>query len=239
MQNIQKGSDSIASHFTNLRLLHQRLVEERGGILLGLLLLVTASLAILAVGLLFGGGSRHVKAHLNELVLAGSRLLSLAIRRRSVIAILRQRHLNSDFIATGQVGVANLGVRKLEGGAVLNVECNLSLGELGLSPVPSTEGVLLALKGCAVPVLEDLAQAIVVLLLEAVQLNDSGIALENADFVSLGSLTPLRVANVVVVECKCITASVWLPTETSLCKSAAAALLGEVEVDVVEALTIK
>lgn len=98
--------------------------------------------------------------------------------------------------------------------------------------------MLLVLEDGAVPVLEDLAKAIVVLLLEAVELEDARVALEDANLVALGDLAPLRTADVVVIERKSVATAVWLPAETSLCESASAALLGEVEVDAVEALTV-
>lgn len=201
-------------------------------------MLSVAALAVLAIGLLLGGGAGDVEAHLDELVPAGRRLFALSVGRRSVVAILWQRHLHGDFIATSQVGVANLGVRKLKRRPVLDVEGDFGLLKLGLAPVPAAQGVLLALEDGAVPVLEDLAQAIIVLLLEAVELENARVALEDANLVALGDLAPLRAANVVVIERKSVATAVWLPAEASLCESASAALLGEVEVDAVKALTV-
>lgn len=237
MQNIQKGGNGITGHLANLRLLHQRLVEERCSIFLGRLLLLVAALTFLAVGLLLGCGAWHIEAHLDKLVLTSSSLFALSVCHRAVVAILRQRHLHGDFVAASQVGVANLRVGELERGAVLYVERDFGLGEFGLAPVPAAQSVLFALEGGAVPVLEHLAEAVVVLLLEAVELDDARVALEDADLVALGDLAPLRAADVTMIEREGVAAAVWLPAEAGLCESASSALLGEVEVDVVEALT--
>ena len=74
----------------------------------------------------------------------------------SIIGI-RGGKLNGDLVATGQVGVGNLGVRDLECGFVLDVENELGLGEFGLAPVPASQGMLLGLEVYAIPVLKDLA----------------------------------------------------------------------------------
>lgn len=97
--------------------------------------------------------------------------------------------------------------------------------------------MLLVLQRSAVPIFEDLAQTLVVLVLEAVKLDDGRrVALENADLVALGCSAPLCAADVAVVEGEGVAAARGLPTEAGLCESALATLLREVEVDVVKAL---
>lgn len=96
--------------------------------------------------------------------------------------------------------------------------------------------MLLVFQHGAVPVLEDLAQAVVVFLLEAVELDDARVALQDPDLVALGGAAPLRAGDVAMVEGEGIAATGRLPSEASLGESALAALLGEVKVDVVEAL---
>lgn len=98
--------------------------------------------------------------------------------------------------------------------------------------------MLLVLQHGAVPVLEDLAQALVVLVLESVKLDDAGVALQDSDLVSPGGSTPLGAADVAVIEGEGVTAARGLPAETGLCESALAALLGEVKVDAIETLTV-
>lgn len=240
MQNIEKGGDGITSHFTDFGLFYQSLVELRRGILLLLFWLTTFGL--FAVSLLLGGGNTwNVEAHLDELVFSSGRLLAFGVNavfgfRSSVVAILRQGHLDGDLVAASQVGVANLGVGQLKRRAVLHAECDFRLCKLGLAPVPAAQGVLLLLKRSAVPILENLAEAVVIALLEAVELDDAGITLHDANFVALGSSAPLRAANVAVVERERVSAGVGLPAEAGLCESAFSAILGEVQEDVVEAL---
>jgi hypothetical protein len=96
--------------------------------------------------------------------------------------------------------------------------------------------MLLVLQRGAVPVLEDLAQAFVVLVLEAVELDDARVSLQDPDLVSPGRPTPLGAADIGVVEGKGVTATRRLPSKARLCEPTLAALLGEVKVDVVEAL---
>jgi hypothetical protein len=47
--------------------------------------------------------------------------------------------LDSDLIATSQIGVGNLRVRDLESGPVLNAEGKLAFRKLRLAPVPSSD----------------------------------------------------------------------------------------------------
>jgi hypothetical protein len=98
--------------------------------------------------------------------------------------------------------------------------------------------MLLALQRRAVPVLEDFAQAFVVLLLESVELDDARVALQDSDLVAPGGAAPLGAANVAVIEGEGVTAAGGFPSEAGLCESALAALLGEVKVDAVETLTV-
>lgn len=81
MENVQERSDSIACGLANLGLLHQGIVEQSDGVLL----FFAASIATSLVALHFLlDGSRNVKAHLNELVLASTRLLALSARTAQV-----------------------------------------------------------------------------------------------------------------------------------------------------------
>lgn len=239
MEHIQERRNGIAGCLSNLCLLNQSVVED-GGCALFLLSHVAAS--VLTLGLLSRRHTRDVEAHLDELVLASTGLLALptcaaqVTIRAGVVDVVWQRHLDGDLIPASQVGVANLRVGQLEGGPVLDAEGELRLGELGLAPVPAAQGVLLVIQHGAVPVLEDLGEALVVLLLEAVKLDDARVALQDADLVALGRATPLRAANVAVVESEGVAAARGLPAESVLGEATFAALLGEVEEDVVEAL---
>jgi len=241
VKHVEKGGDGVTSHLANLRFFDEGIVEESGSVLL---LSFVAASAVLALGLLLGGCAGDVEAHLNQLVPTSAGLLSLAASaalavRAGVVGVLRQRHFDGDLIPAGEVCVSDLGVRQLEGRLVLDAERELGLGELGLAPVPASQGVLLGLENGAVPVLEDLAQALVVLLLKAVELDDARVALEDADLVALGGTTPLRAANVAVIEGECLAAARRLPAEARLGKPTLAALLGEVKVDAVEALPVR
>jgi hypothetical protein len=176
MQNVEEGGDGIASRLANLGLFDEGIVEEGRGV--GLVLGAGVTPSVFTVSLLLGRRAGNIEAHLDELVLAGAGLLAFAPRAAKVaigagvVVALRQGHFDSNLIAAGQVGVANLRVRYLEGWAVLNAEGELSLRKLGLAPVPAAQRVLLALEGSAIPILEDFGQALIVLLLEAVELDD-------------------------------------------------------------------
>lgn len=161
MQDIQKGGDRVAGGFTNLGLLDKRVVKKCHSILL--LIRVTTGVATLC--LFSCCYSRNVESHLDQLVLASSRLLSLI--RRAIVTIsfpaIANSEFNGNFVTTRQVGVGDFGVRNLEGGAVLDIERYFRLAKLCFSPIPTTEGVLLLLEVGAVPVLEDFAETFVVL----------------------------------------------------------------------------
>jgi hypothetical protein len=75
-------------------------------------------------------------------------------------------------------------------------------------------------------------------LLEPVKLDQARISLQNFDFVALGGSTPMRPADVALVECKGFTAAGWLPAQTILGESAFPILLGQVQVNVIEALPV-
>lgn len=62
-----------------------------------------------------------------------------------------------------QVCVGDFGIRDLKCRAIGNIERQLGLSELSLAPVPATERMLLALEIDAVPELEKLRDAVVVL----------------------------------------------------------------------------
>lgn len=98
--------------------------------------------------------------------------------------------------------------------------------------------MFLAFERCAVPVLEDFDQTVKVILDEAIELDNAGIALLDSYLVALGGSAPLRRCDVGAVECEGIAAGRGLPTEAVFGKSALAALLGEIEVDAIEALAV-
>lgn len=75
MENVEEGGNGIASRLSNLRLLDEGVVEDGGS---ALLLLVGIAAGIFALGLFSRRHTRHVEAHLDELVLASSCLLALA-----------------------------------------------------------------------------------------------------------------------------------------------------------------
>lgn len=178
------------------------------------------------------------------MILARTGLLALASGTAqlaigaSVVGVEGQGELQGNLVSTGQVCVSNLRVGQLKGRAVLDVEGDFGFGELGLAPVPSSQRMLLALQRGAVPVLEDLAQAFVVLLLESIELDDARVALQDSDLVAPGGAAPLGASNVAVIEGEGVTAAGGFPAKAGLCESALAALLGEVKVDAVEALTV-
>lgn len=68
MQDVEEGGKCVARDLANLRLVHERFVEELSGIVL---LSILSICGVLAVLLLFPlrGCSRDVEAHLNELIL--------------------------------------------------------------------------------------------------------------------------------------------------------------------------
>jgi hypothetical protein len=244
MENVEECCDGIASHLANLGLVHEGIVKQRSGVLLLLTARITTS--IFTIGVLLRRYARNVEAHLDQLISAGASLLSLAPGATKVaicagiVGVDGQSHFDSNLIATSQVGVANLRIRDLESRAILDVECELGLGEFGLAPIPTPQGMLFVLEDRAVPVLEDLGEAVKVLLLEAVELDDGGrVALQDADLVALGGAAPVGAANVSVVEGKGVAAASGLPAEAVLGESAFAALLGEVEIDVVKALAVR
>lgn len=74
------------------------------------------------------------------------------------------------------------------------------------------------------------------LLLEAVELHHLGIALQNLDLVAFRGSAPVCAGNVARFESDCIAAASGLPTEPGFRKAAFPALLGQVQVDVIEAL---
>jgi hypothetical protein len=164
MQDIQKSSDSVASCFSDLCFLNQGVVEDCHGILL---FFVRIAPSIVTLGFLPGCRARDVESHLNQLIPPSRSLLALP-RRRAILAVglagLADSKLDGDFVSAGKVRVGDLRVGDFESGSVLYVERHFSLAELCLPPVPAAQRVLFALEVGAVPVLEDLAQALVVLL---------------------------------------------------------------------------
>jgi hypothetical protein len=104
--------------------------------------------------------------------------------------------------------------------------------------------VLLVLEIGAVPVLEELVEAFVVLrqsatsvrprsciahlLLKAIELNDTRCPLQNLDFVAFGRSTPLGTSDVALIKGEGFTAARGLPAQARLGESAFAAVLGQV-----------
>lgn len=234
VQDIRERSDGISGRLANVGLLDQRLVEERHRVLL---LLVGIAGRIAALGLFPRGGAWDVDPHLHELVLPGRGSLARALL--AVRAILVQRKLDGDLVAPGEVGVGDLRIRDFEGRPVLHVEGQLGLAKLGLAPVPAAERVLLVLQRRAVPVLEDLAETLVVFLREAVQLDDAGVALQDLHLVAARGSAPLCAADVALVQCEGLTAGRRLPAQSVLGKPALAGLFGEIQVDVIETLSVE
>jgi hypothetical protein len=57
----------------------------------------------------------------------------------------------------------------------LDAKGEFGFREFSLAPIPAAQSMLLVLEDCAIPVLEDLGKPIVVLLLETVELNYTGL----------------------------------------------------------------
>ena len=177
MQHIQESGKRIASHIANLRLLHEHLVEEVRGILLLAALLFLLPLLplglVLAVLLLNALLRLHhrtgdVKSHLDQLVRPGGRLpapVFRAARRLTLGFVLGgEGELDGDLVLTRQIRVGDLGVRDFERGAVLDVEAELGLCEIRLTPVPAAERMFSAFDVDAVPDFEGFGQSFEVLM---------------------------------------------------------------------------
>ena len=74
------------------------------------------------------------------------------------------------------------------------------------------------------------------LLIEAIQLDDARGARQNLQFVSLCRSTPLGCADIAAIEGKSLASTRRLPSQATFRKLTLSGLLGEVEVDVIEAL---
>lgn len=166
MKNVQERSKGIPRHITDLGLVHERLVEEVGSILLLHLFLVVL-LTLSALGtlslLLLHCCAGNVEPHFDELI--GSRCglttpVFCAASRLAIGTVLssRERKLHRHLVLSSQVGIGDFGVGDLEGGSVLHIEGQLGLGEFCLAPVPSSQGVFAGLDVDAVPDFESLAQ---------------------------------------------------------------------------------
>lgn len=165
MQDVQEGSKSIARHISNLRLVHEGLVEEVRGILLLCLCLLVLTLAFGVLGLLLlHGRAGDVESHFDQLVGARGRLPSTVLSASSRLPTRgigfsgREGKFHRHFILSRQVGVGDLGVGNFKGRSVLDVEGELGLGELGLAPVPASQGMLAVLDVDSVPNFEGLGQ---------------------------------------------------------------------------------
>lgn len=172
MQDVQERSKCVSCDLSDLRLVHQCLVENVGRVLL----LVFAVRHLFTVLLLLFSGrcARNVEAHLNQLIHRSARFSSsrscaaqMAVRS-SIFPISRKRKFHRDLVLASQVGVGYLGVRNFERRLIANVENELTLAEIAFSPVPPAQSVLFLLQVDAVPQLETLGQAVVVVLLEPV-----------------------------------------------------------------------
>lgn len=135
MQHIQESGERIARNISNLRLLHQCLVEEVCSILLFPLFFFLVFFALF----LFDSSSRDIESHLDKLIWARTSLPATAGACAVRLGICGESKLDSDFILSGKVGVGDFGIWNLERRTVLNVERELGLGEFGLAPVPSTK----------------------------------------------------------------------------------------------------
>jgi len=74
--------------------------------------------------------------------------------------------------------------------------------------------------------------------LEAIKLNDARIPLQDLDLEAFRRSTPLRTADVALVEGKRLAATCRLPSKTCLGKPTLAAFLRQVQIDVIETLTV-
>lgn len=257
MQDVQERRNGVASRLANLGLLDEGVVKERYGVLL----LLRVATSVVTLGFFPRCRPWNVESHLDELILPGSRLLSLVGCPVVTVgfATVTNGKFDRDLVATSEVRVGNLRIRNLEGWPVLNVEGELRFTELGLSPVPTAERVLLLLEVGAVPVLEDFVESFIVLresqhplirsdkkkkigsahlLLKAVQLDDARIPLQNLHLVALCRPAELRAADIALIECESIASAGGLPSKSRLGESALAALLGQVQVDIVETLAV-
>jgi len=135
-KNIQERRKGISSNLSDIRLLFEGVVEQSGS---------THILSFGVTGTVFTftplGSTGNVESHLNELVHRG-RILFLAAARRAI----RCGELDRNLVLSGKIGVGDLRERNLERGLVGDVEVKFLLGELGLPPVPSLEGVLTVLE---------------------------------------------------------------------------------------------
>lgn len=163
MEDIQESSNRVARCLPDLGLLDKSVVEERDGVLL---FLIRAASGVATFGFLPRCRPRDVEPDLCHLIPPGRRFPALPWCR-AILAVglsaLADRELNGDFVAPSEVSVGNLGVRNFEGGSVLHVERELSLAKLGFAPIPAAQRMLLAFEVGAVPALENLAEALVVL----------------------------------------------------------------------------
>lgn len=181
MEDVQESGKRIACHITNLSLVHEGLIEEIGRVLfldflfLSLILLILhlfflfliLAVCLLGALVLLHCHSRDVKSHLDQLVRAGSGFPAAVLCATRLVAdsicLTIKGKLHGNFILSGKVGIQNFGIRKLEGRSVLDVEGQLGLGEIRLSPVPSPESMFAGLHVDAIPDLERLAQSLEVL----------------------------------------------------------------------------
>lgn len=77
------------------------------------------------------------------------------------------------------------------------------------------------------------------LLLESIELHNLGASQQYLELTALGGSTPLGTSDVASLEGDGFAAASRLPTQTSVRKSAFAAFLGKIEIDVIEALHLE
>ena len=154
MEDVLKGRKGVPGHLSNLGLVHESVVEDRGGVLF--LALVLAVARILSLRRLLGRAG-DIEAHLEQLISGGTGLLAgrahvagLSVGA-GVLSVRRVGKLNGHFVLSRQVGVGDLRVRDLEGRAVLDVEGKFMLAEFTFAPVPTAKRVFFVLQSHAIP----------------------------------------------------------------------------------------
>lgn len=164
MQHIQEGGNCIARCLSNLRLLDEGVIKQSDSVLF---FLIHVAPGLTTFSLLPGCRAGDVEPHLRELVPPSSRLSAFPWCR-AILAVgfagVGDGEFDSDLVATSKVRVGNLRVWDLESWPVLHIEREFSLAKLGLAPIPTAQRVFLIFQVGAVPVLEDLTEALIILI---------------------------------------------------------------------------
>lgn len=159
MQNVEKRSVCIARNLPDFGFVHQGVVEGVGSVLLLAVFPIRHLLAVLFL-LSLRHRAGNVKSHLHQLVPSATRLLPLRscasqVAIRACVVVMRGHcQLNSHFVLPCQIGVLNFRVRYLESRSTLHVKRQFVFTELGLSPIPSSQRMLLVLEIYRIPPLE-------------------------------------------------------------------------------------